>query len=178
MPGRVLTLSRLTPLSRRLLLAITLGIPLIVYLSFRDESTTPSEHAEPASTTAQQELPRTVGRTELHPTLTVRPVVPALDDSPLPEDEYLEQLRALNFTDKNAALTFAEKGEQWYSETGRSAEARRAMRITLLVDLDRMSEARTLTREFIAQYPESPYRKIVQGVTGIHPRPSAPRPKP
>lgn len=85
-------------------------------------------------------------------------------------------LTELNHTDKPAALVLAEKGEQWYPPVGRLAEARRAMRITLLVDLDRMAEARALTREFIERHPESPYRRLVQGATGIHPRPSGPRP--
>lgn len=85
-------------------------------------------------------------------------------------------LADLNHTDKQAALVLAEKGEQWYAPVGRLAEARRAMRITLLVDLERMTEARALTHEFIERHPESPYRHLVQGVTGIHPRPSGPRP--
>jgi hypothetical protein len=96
-------------------------------------------------------------------------------DTPLPEDDYLKQLSALNRTDKSAALLLVEKGEQWYPDKGRAAEARRAMRITLLVDLGRMPEARSFTREFIASYPESAYRPLVQGVTGIHPRPSGPK---
>src|SRR5690606_18563235 len=69
-----------------------------------------------------------------------------LSDTPPPEDDYLEQLAELNRTDKQAALTLAEKGEQWYAATGKRAEARRAMRITLLADLNRMHEARALTR--------------------------------
>lgn len=85
-------------------------------------------------------------------------------------------LSELNHSDKQAALVLAEKGEQWYAPVGRLAEARRAMRITLLVDLARIAEARALTREFVERYPESPYRGLVQGVTGIHPRPSGPRP--
>lgn len=100
---------------------------------------------------------------------------PSLPDSPLPEDDYLAQLQELNVSDKRAALTLVEKGEQWYPASGRAAEARRAMRVTLLVDLGQMPEARKFTREFIAQYPDSPYRPLVQGVTGIHPRPSGPR---
>jgi Fe-S cluster biosynthesis and repair protein YggX len=98
-----------------------------------------------------------------------------LPDTPPPQRDFLEQLSELNHTDKQAALTLAEKGEQWYSDVGRYAEARRAMRVTLLVDLKRMDEARALTRDFIAQYPDSSYSRLVRGVTGIHPRPSGPR---
>ncbi len=57
---------------------------------------------------------------------------------------------------------------------GPEAEARHAMGITLLVDLGQIEEARALTRRFIVEHPESVYRPLVQGVTGIHPRPSGP----
>jgi hypothetical protein len=97
-------------------------------------------------------------------------------DTPPPEREFFEELNALHATDKPAALFWAEQGERWYGDGGRFADARRAMRITLLADLQRMAEARSLARAFIAQYPQSPYRPLVQGVTGIHPRPSGPRP--
>lgn len=112
---------------------------------------------------------------ELSPAPNVDDRPAALHDSAPPEREYLDQLSALHHTDKQAALTWAEKGEEWYSDVGRYAEARRAMRVTLLVDLNRMDEARAFTREFIAKYPDSPYRRLVSGVTGIHPRPSGPR---
>jgi hypothetical protein len=46
------------------------------------------------------------------------------------------------------------------------------MGITLLVDLGEMEEARARTRRFIELHPESRYRPLVQGVTGIHPRPT------
>jgi hypothetical protein len=48
------------------------------------------------------------------------------------------------------------------------------MQITLLVDLGQMAEARQLARRFIVAHPQSRYRAVVQGVTGIHPRPSGP----
>ncbi|HEX2733163.1 MAG TPA: hypothetical protein VHM70_16245 [Polyangiaceae bacterium] len=102
------------------------------------------------------------------------PSTPLLERGPLPEGEYLRELEALSLTDKQAALLLVEQGEQWYPSQGRAAEARRAMRVTLLVDLGRMPEARRFTREFIEQYPTSSYRPLVQGVTGIHPRPSGP----
>jgi hypothetical protein len=100
---------------------------------------------------------------------------PSLSDAPLPEREYFQQLQELNHSDKRAALTLVEKGEQWYSSTGQLAEARRALRVTLLVDLGQMAEARRLTREYLERYPDSPYSRLVQGVTGIHPRPWGPR---
>jgi hypothetical protein len=172
-----LTLS-VTP-TRRIVAGVTLGVALVAYFAFRGHRPAPSEPEPPPRDKAAQDLRATSPTEPTQPLGAVSNApkkITSLQDSPLPEREYLEQLRALNFTDKNAALVLAEKGEEWYSDTGRNAEARRAMRITLLVDLDRMSEARALTREFIAKYPQSPYRPLVQGATGIHPRPSAPRP--
>jgi hypothetical protein len=48
------------------------------------------------------------------------------------------------------------------------------MIITLLVDLGRMDEARARVDRFLEAYPNSRYRPLVQGKTGIHPRPSGP----
>jgi hypothetical protein len=86
----------------------------------------------------------------------------------------MRELSRLARTDKPAALSLAKRGDEWYSDTGDTAEARKAMVVTLLVDLGSMEEARVLTRRFIAAYPSSPYRPLVQGVTGIHPRPHGP----
>lgn len=171
-----MTLS-VTTNSRRIVAGVALGAALIAYFAFRHRLAPNELEVQPRDTAAQELRAPPSEPTQPFGAVSNAPhTMTALRDSPLPEREYLEQLRALNFTDKSAALVLAEKGEEWYSNTGRNAEARRAMRITLLVDLARMSEARALTRDFIAQYPESPYRRLVQGVTGIHPRPSAPRP--
>ena len=102
------------------------------------------------------------------------PAPPA--DPPPDERAFLAQLEALNRTDKPRALELARRGEGWYSQTGVQAEARKAMITTLLVDLGRMSEARTEAYRFINAFPESRYRPLVQGVTGIHPRPGRPAP--
>jgi len=93
------------------------------------------------------------------------------------EDDYLRALEQLSQTDKQRALELVRKGNGWYSGSGVRAEARQAMGITLLVDLGEMAEARVLTRHFIAEHPTSPYRQLVQGVTGIHPRPTGPSQK-
>lgn len=100
----------------------------------------------------------------------------ALRDTERPPDEkrYFAELERLQRTDKQRALAYAERGEDWFSASGRGAEARRAMAVTLLVDLGRMDEARARTEEFLRHFPESPYRPLVQGVTGIHPRPGKP----
>lgn len=93
---------------------------------------------------------------------------------PRSEEVFWGELTRLRAVDKEQALKYALLGEQWYSSLGRPAEARRAMIISLLVDLDQMEEARSRTRAFIEAYPSSSYRVMVQGVTGIHPRPGAP----
>jgi hypothetical protein len=90
------------------------------------------------------------------------------------EDDYLRDLEELNHTDKRRALELVEKGEVWYPNSGVRTEARQALGITLLVDLGNMEEARARTRSYIAEHPKSSYRPLVQGVTGIHPRPGAP----
>jgi hypothetical protein len=91
------------------------------------------------------------------------------------EESFFQELERLQATDKARALTLARKGEAWYLPTGELAEARKAMIVTLLVDTGDMTEARQLARQFIAAFPSSDYRPLVQGVTGVHPRPSGPR---
>lgn len=100
--------------------------------------------------------------------------VPDVLQKPASEDEYLHDLARLNLVDKSRALALARKGDEWYPSRGRGAEARKAMAVTLLVDLGHMDEARDETRRFIDAYPDSPYRTLAQGVTGIHPRPRGP----
>jgi hypothetical protein len=93
----------------------------------------------------------------------------------------MRELLALESTDKERALALARQGDEWYESSGRPAEARKAITITLLADLGRMEEARALTRAFMAAHPDSGYLPVVQGVTGIHPRPhpsSVPRERP
>lgn len=102
------------------------------------------------------------------------PPAPAEPERPESEEDFLRQLQSLHWTDKAAALKLARQGEDWYSEEGPAAEARKAMIATLLVDLGRMNEARAEVRRFIERYPDSPYRPMLQGKTGIHPRPGAP----
>ncbi len=92
---------------------------------------------------------------------------PAID-----EEGTWRQLASLSVSDKPNALSLALAADANSSPKGVIAEARRALVITLLVDLGRMSEARARTRKFMAEYPASRYLPLVQGVTGIHPRPS------
>lgn len=91
------------------------------------------------------------------------------------EEAYWHELSRLRSVDKAGALAFAKKGDDWYSNTGGTAEARKAMAITLLVDLGKMDDARRETRAFVAAFPSSPYLPLVEGVTGIHPRPHGPQ---
>ncbi len=90
------------------------------------------------------------------------------------EDDYLRELARLKRTDQRRALELVRQGEVWYSASGVRAEARQAMGVTLLVDLGEMEEARARARNFLAEHPTSSYRPLVQGVTGIHPRPGGP----
>jgi hypothetical protein len=99
----------------------------------------------------------------------------SLMSQPATAEEFWRELERLELTDKRLALHYALQGEQWYEgDAGKAREARSAKIVTLLVALDRMDEARVRTRAFIESYPNSPYRPLVQGVTGIHPRPGRP----
>ncbi len=91
-------------------------------------------------------------------------------------NDSLRTLEQLSATDKQKALAHARETAEIFPKTGVQAEARSAKEITLLVELNRMSEARQLVYEFIKTHPDSRYRPLVQGVTGIHPRPTGPRP--
>lgn len=146
--------------------------PPKVPLAQQAESTAPDVTSTPDVTTAPRDQ---VAASASSPSISSIGQPTAHSDTPPPEREFFEELNALHGTDKPAALVWAEQGERWYGDSGRFADARRAMRITLLADLQRMDEARSLARAFIAQYPQSSYRPLVQGVTGIHPRPSGPR---
>jgi len=91
--------------------------------------------------------------------------------APSDAESLLRQLEPLAVTDKPRALELALKGDARLPASGVFAEARRALIVTLLVDLDRMPEARDRARRFTSEYPTSDYLPLVQGVTGVHPRP-------
>lgn len=95
-------------------------------------------------------------------------------EKPATAQEYFRTLEALRRSAPEEALRWVERGEEWYGKAGPEAEARDAMQVTLLVDLGRMREARAVTDRFIVEYPDSQYRPLVQGMTGIHPRPGPP----
>ncbi len=170
------------------------GLILLVALWPR-RSTSPPEPAEPSSEPvasraptppsqprapappSQPRAPSPAHATTPAPTSPpdTRATAPAALRPPATERDYWSHLEALERSDKERALAYALAGDEWYEAEGKPAEARRAKIVTLLVDLGRMQEARSRTRQFIEQYPNSPYRRLVQGVTGIHPRPGAPR---
>jgi hypothetical protein len=98
--------------------------------------------------------------------------VAAARNSTAPDPEsLLHELEALAVNDKPRALAVALSADDHLPAAGVLAEARRAFIVTLLVDLQRMSEARERAREFTRSYPTSRYVPLVQGVTGVHPRP-------
>ncbi len=115
------------------------------------------------------------------PVASAAPLPPAPTQSPpepgapRSEEELARELSRLNATDKPRALALALATDDTYPSTGVYAEARRAMIITLLVDLNRFDEARERVYPFLKAYPESPYVPLVEGKTGIHPRPMGPR---
>jgi len=92
------------------------------------------------------------------------------------EDDTLAELAHLNATDKPRALALALSADPTSPSGGPAAEARRAMIITLLVDLGKMDEARQRVYLYIGEYPDSPYLPLVEGKTGVHPRPFGPSP--
>jgi hypothetical protein len=101
---------------------------------------------------------------------------PRAEVAPLPsaarsDEELLRELEQLSVTDKPRALSLALAEDERLSPFGVMAEARRALIVTLMVDLGRMPDARARAREFMRSYPDSRYSPLVQGVTGIHPRP-------
>ncbi len=88
------------------------------------------------------------------------------------DEDILRQLAPLSVSDQPRALELALAADSKLPPDGVFAEARRALIVTLLVDVQRMSEARARARRFMTDYPSSSYLPLVQGVTGIHPRPS------
>jgi hypothetical protein len=97
---------------------------------------------------------------------------PPAAGAPAPDAErLLRELEPLAVTDKPRALALALAADETLPAQGVMAEARRALIVTLMVDTDRMSDARERARAFIRQYPESRYLPIVKGTTGVHPRP-------
>lgn len=87
-------------------------------------------------------------------------------------EDLLRQLEPLAVSDKPRALDLALAADRQLPEHGIMAEARRALIVTLLVDAQRMSEARVRARDFLRGYATSRYAPLVRGVTGLHSRPS------
>jgi hypothetical protein len=102
--------------------------------------------------------------------ITARVAPPRTSAAPDPE-ALLHELEALAVNDKPRALALALVADDDLPAAGVFAEARRAFIVTLLVDSQRMSEARERARQFTRSYPNSRYLPLVQGVTGVHPRP-------
>jgi hypothetical protein len=90
---------------------------------------------------------------------------------PLDAETNLRELERLASSDKPTALQLALEADSKLPASGVLAEARRALIVTLLTDLNRYDEARARARAFGAAYPNSRYLPLVQGVTGVHPRP-------
>jgi hypothetical protein len=152
-----------------LLVAVALaGLLLaLLYLPRRPTSTTSTT---PVATSGAPlpETPSSPFKTE-----TLAAAVIQAPPAPTPDPEQLlRELEPLSVTDKPLALSLALAADARLSPDGVMAEARRALIVTLMVDTERMPEARERAREFIRRYPQSRYRPLVQGTTGIHPRPT------
>jgi hypothetical protein len=142
----------------------------------RDGASKPAAKPPPAATAAAATpAPVLPGPAAVVPAAEALPVASGAPRAPFADEpSYIRELWRLNETDKSRALQLARDGERWFPNSGVGEEARRAMVVTLLVDLGRMKEARDEVRRFIEQHPDSRYRPLVQGVTGIHPRPGPP----
>jgi hypothetical protein len=88
------------------------------------------------------------------------------------DEALLRQLEPLAVTDKPRALELALAADRRLPESGVMAEARRALIVTLLVDTQRMAEARSRARDFFRLYATSRYVPLLRGVTGLHTRPT------
>jgi hypothetical protein len=154
---------------RALLVAVALAGLLLGYFYLPRSTTTATTATIPVATPGAP-LPATPS-----PPLKTETLAAAVLQSPLPPpdaEQLLRELEPLSITDKPLALSRALAADARLSPEGVMAEARRALIVTLMVDTERMPEARERAREFIRRYPQSRYRPLVQGTTGIHPRPS------
>jgi hypothetical protein len=91
---------------------------------------------------------------------------------PADDSEHLRELQRLRSADPDLALARALDEDARRPDTGGVAEARRALIVTLLVDEGDLQAARERARDYTKRYPESRYLPLVQGLTGVHPRPS------
>lgn len=132
----------------------------------------PSPEAPPAASVIPTEAPAKASPAPTAEVVVAATVAPSPRHSAPDAEQLLRELEVLSLTDKPLALSRALAGDELLSPQGVMAEARRALIVTLMVDTERMPEARARAREFIRRYPDSRYRPLVQGTTGIHPRPS------
>lgn len=154
--------------------ALALCVLLLWRLDGRPLRPSPTARTEPATAANQPSGGSSAKPNDGQPQIASQtPGEPSEREAP-PERDYFVRLQSLYRTDKEAALEWARSGEDWYGDASPHTDARRAVAITALVDLGRMKQARREVREFIERHPDSRYRPLVQGVTGIHPRPGAP----
>jgi hypothetical protein len=128
-------------------------------------------HATHAPAAAQPSLEG--ARLEPPPRPVVAPAVArATSTEPTTSEEaVLRRLEQLSRHDKHGALAEALVSDPTLPAAGTLAEARKALIVTLLVDTQRMPEARERARTFLERFPSSRYAPLVRGVTGIYTRP-------
>jgi hypothetical protein len=152
--------------TRAWLVALALTAGVVALLAWRAGSPASS----PPSAVAQVAAP-SEPRAEVAWSTTIRASVASSSVLELDAETVLRRLEPLSVTEKPRALALALEADARLPPSGVFAEARRALIVTLLVDLDRVSEARARARQFTVEYPASRYLPLVQGVTGVHPRP-------
>jgi hypothetical protein len=156
--------------ARALLVAVAIAGLLLALLYRAHIPTSPTTAAKPVRT-PEATLP-VISSPPLENERIAAAVLPSRPTPALDAEQLLRELEPLSITDKPLALSRALAADARLSPEGVMAEARRALIVTLMVDTERMPEARERAREFIRRYPQSRYRPLVQGTTGIHPRPS------
>jgi hypothetical protein len=148
---------------------------LVVFVSAKRATEAAPRAPSPGPVLVARVQPSLVAISSARPLPSHEPHADVPVESPPSPEDFFHELERLQTTDKTRALSLARQGEGWYPPTGELAEARKAMIVTLLVDTGDMTEARQLARRFIDAFPTSDYRPLIQGVTGVHPRPSGPR---
>jgi hypothetical protein len=147
-------------------LVVAAGAGLIGMLAWRVNS-----GVETAPSAVAVASPPAEPRNEVAPSSSRSASVAVVPAAQLDAEAVLRRLEPLAVHDKPRALQLALEADSTLPTSGVLAEARRALIVTLLVDVDRMPEARARARQFRSEYPSSGYLPLVEGVTGVHPRP-------
>lgn len=134
-------------------------------------------HPPPAPPAPTRLEPAPLATTDAAPSSPVPPPASPLAASsapPDPETSLTGRLRAVVDADPGAALGLADEGERRFGD-GPLADERSFLKMRALVHLGRIGDARSEAEAFFERFPESPLGERAYRLTGVHPRPSAPR---